>query len=199
MYPVLSIILLVFVIWLRYEIRVSNKFQKEASENYWQTDKESNNTRRVDISNLDYISIPVESLPMDDKKDATLNSYRDKILQLSNKKVINLTGYTNTDLKFKYGVANLSILSEYDKNYTTLVSILQKWGDRLYEKGFIQDGKSVLEFAVSCKTEVRATYRLLTKIYIELETPELISHLIEVIPQTTMIKPNDLINELNQV
>lgn len=197
--PVLSMMLVIFIVWFRFKVRASNKVHQESSSKYWQKDRDSNNTRRVDITNLDYISIPLESLPMDDKKDATLNSYRDKIIQLSSEKIINLSGYTNTDLKYKYGVANLSILAEYDKHYSTLVSILQKWGERLYEKGLIQDGKSVLEFAVSCKTEVRATYRLLTKIYIELETPELINHLLQSIPESKMMKADELMDELNQV
>lgn len=194
--PVLSIILLIFVLWLWYEIRKTNKRAKEDTEAFWKNENSSNSARRKDISNLDYFTITFDRLPMEDHADETINSYRDTLRKLSEKKLLNLTGITNTELKYQYGAANIKLLSEYDNNYIIFVSILQKWADRLYTRGSVEDAKKVLEYAISCHTDVSKSYRLLANIYKEQNTLDKISHLIEIIPDTKMISKELLIEEL---
>ena len=70
-----------------------------------------------------------------DISDDEINEYRTTLLNLQARKILNLSGLTNTDLKEKYGVANLSALSEYDENYITLVNIIARCGARLIEIG----------------------------------------------------------------
>ena len=62
---------------------------------------------------------------------------------LSTQKIVNLTGYTNTDLKLSYGTANITCLTEYDQNYTLLVSTLQKWAEVLYRGGAKKECRQV--------------------------------------------------------
>lgn len=157
-------VLLIFVIWLQYEIRKAARLSKRGTEAFWKKEREANLTRRIDISGLPYIIIPFEDLPMSDYDDATINSYRDTILSLSGKKILNLSDMSNTDLKLAYGSANFSLLSEYDNNYMILVSILQKWGERLYHKGLYAEAAAVLEAAVKCHTDVKSTHILLAKL-----------------------------------
>jgi hypothetical protein len=194
--PVLTILVLVFVIWLQYELRKSSKHSKDSDDRFWEREKEANNTRRMDISKLNYLTISLDTLPMADHEDDTINSYRDIIRELSEKKMINLAGLTNTELKYQYGAANLKFLTEYDNNYTVLVSILQKWADRLYQKGFLSEAQSVLEYSVSCLTEVTKSYRLLAEIYHNQKQPEKIKGLIELIPKTKILEKEKLISEL---
>ncbi|MBH1940747.1 hypothetical protein I5677_07595 [Mobilitalea sibirica] len=197
--PVLFSIVIIFVVWLQVEIRKSNKQSKKTSDHFWHIENSANATRKVDISFLNYIKIPIEQLPMSDKADATLNSYRDLILSLNEKKILNLTGITNTELKLKYGAANITLLSEADNNYTTLVSILHRWGDRLYTLGYRSDAVNVLEYAVTCSTDVRKTYQLLKKIYMEENTPEKIDFLIERLRKTNIYNKDAILHELTHV
>jgi len=197
--PILFGIIIIFVVWLQYEIRKSKKLSTKGQEDYWKTESQSNLVKRTDISSLEYISIPLDRLPMSDCEDQTINSYRDTILKLSEKKILNLTGLTNTELKLQYGTANLNLLSEYDNNYTTLVSILQKWGERLSIHNHISDAISVLEFAVSCFSDVSKSYKLLASIYIEQKTPEKIDDLINILPNIKMLRKDTLIEELNKM
>jgi hypothetical protein len=189
-------VLLVFVLWLRYEIRKNTRLSKRTSELFWEREKQANLTRKADLSDLKYIIIPLEKLPMNDHEDATINSYRDTILNLSSKKIVNLTGFTNTDLKLKYGAANINLLSDYDNNYIVLVSILQKWAERLYQNGNLDDAKSVLEFALTCLTDVRKSYLLLARIYMEQHTPEKLDSLLEIIPSTAIVRKDILTEEI---
>lgn len=192
-------ILFVFVIWLQYEIRKNSKHSKNKSEKFWQKERDANLIRKADISTLDYISIPYDALPMDDHDDATVNSYRDTILNLSHKKILNLTGLTNTELKMKYGTSNINELSEYDNNYTVLVSMLQKWGERLYSLGYLKEAKDVLEVALQFYTDVKKSYLLLSKIYIELGTTDKIDSLIELLPLTKITHKDLLADEILRI
>jgi hypothetical protein len=197
--PVLTALVIIFVIWLQYEIRKASRKMKKETDNFWDREKQSNLSRRKDISALEYLTITTESLPMDDKEDQTANSYRDTILKLSDQKILNLTGYTNTELKTMYGVANMNRLAEYDNNFTVLVSILQKWAERLYAGGYAEDSRAVLEYAVSCKTDVSKTYKLLAVIYKEQNAPEKIDALIHGLASTAIRNKEELIRYLQEL
>lgn len=189
-------IVIIFVLWLNYEIRKTNKLSKKNSEEFWKREAQANMTRKADISNLDYIKIPFDKLPLSDTPDDTINSYRDTILSQSGKKILNLSGFSNTDLKLKYGTANINQLSEYDNNFTVLVSILQKWGERLYQQGYRTEAQAVLEAAVECKTDVHKTYELLADIYVEQGTPEKIDLLINSLTNINVRDKENLISNL---
>lgn len=194
--PMLTVMLLIFIIWLQYEIRSSSRSSKKKSELFWKRENESNSSRRKDISELEYITLQTERLPLADHEDATVNSYRDTILKLSDKKAINLTGISNTDLKLKYGASNINLLSEYDNNYILIVSILQKWAERLYRTGSLEDSLTVLEYAVSLPTDVTKSYKLLAEIYRSRGSSDKIDALIQLIAKTKITNKDKLINEL---
>ena len=73
-------------------------------------------------------------------------------------KIVNLTGWTNTELKLEYGAANITALSEYDQNYTLLARTLQKWADALLEAGYDDEAVVLMDFAVTTHTDISRTY-----------------------------------------
>lgn len=196
--PVLSTIILIFILWLHYEVKRNKSMSKENTDMFWQREKDANLTRRTDISSLNYITLPLERLPMSDQEDYELNSYRDAIAKLSEHKILNLSGISNTDLKFKYGAANFNKLSDCDNNFNLMTNTLQKWGERFYSKGFLPEAVTVLEYAVECRTEISKTYLLLSKIYKEQNTPEKIGSLLNILSDTkiNMFHREAIVNEL---
>ena len=88
-----------------------------------------------------------------------------QIQTLKEKKILNLTGISNTDLKLKYGPANLTALTQYDQNFTLLARTLNTWGQRLNELSHPKEAICVLAFAVSIGSDIRATWELLAKLY----------------------------------
>lgn len=197
--PLLSAIIVVFIVWLQYEIRKTSRNTRKVSERFWRREQDANMTRRLDISQLNYITLDITRLPMMEHTDSTINSYRDTILKLLDKKIVNLSGFTNTELKLKYGAANINILIECDSNYINLVSILQKWAERLYHNGDISKAITVLEYAVSFYTDVKRTYSLLAELYIQQNTPDKINHLLETIPLTQIKDKDKLIKQLKSM
>ena len=85
----------------------------------------------------------------------------DKINDLKDKTLINLTGMTNTDLKLKYGILNFKKLSEYDDNFTKFVSMLPDYYNRLTEAGYESLANELLEFAVEQGADSKSVYSLL--------------------------------------
>lgn len=171
---------IVFIIWLSYEIKKSRRAVDRQQKTFWEREQEANRTRKKPLDTLEYIAVPLHALPMNlCNGQPQIDECLDLIRSLSTQKIVNFTGYTNTDLKLMYGAPNLTLLSEYDQNYTLLVRTLQKWASLLYEQGYQSDAKAILEYAVSIRTDISGAYRLLASIYRAEGSLEKIDDLIE--------------------
>lgn len=147
---------------------------------FWDREKQANRTRRKSLDGLAYITIPLDKLPLDLNTDQDdIRECVDIIRTLSTQTIVNLTGYTNTDLKLMYGAPNITALTEYDQNYTLLARTLQKWAALLHAQGHITQARTILEFAVSTRTDVSGTYRLLADIYKDSGESEKVAGLME--------------------
>lgn len=197
--PVLTLCIFVFVIWLHYENSKTNKKAKEISNAFWSREAKSTETRKADISNLNYIEIPLDQLPLTDTSDERLLSYQEKVKALAHNKILNLTGITNTELKINYGVANFPLLSEYDENYIRLMQTINSWANYLYEINHLEEARQVLEFGITCGTDISNIYLLLGKIYKELEDYYALSQLIEHAKQQNPLLNLNIITKLNDL
>ncbi len=181
-------------------------FTKRAQKNngfsekdFWALENKANSTRRKSLDHLDYIVIPLHTLPMDVlENDSLIAEYHAAILQLSKEKIVNFTGISNTDLKIKYGTANISTLSGYDQYFTHLVRVLQDWAKRLYELDCHQEALSVLEFAISIRSDISASYYLAASLYKEFHTPEKIQNLIDAASSLNSVMKNSIVRTLQE-
>lgn len=161
-------IFVVFVVWLQYEIKKHLRYDDKKQKEFWAREKEANSTRKQSLDNLNYITIPLEDFPMNLMcNDELIKEYHNTLQNLSEEKIVNLTGISNTDLKLQYGVANLPALTHYDQCYTYLVRTLQAFAQRLYENGYETECIPILEFAIHTGTDISGTYRLLAEIYVK--------------------------------
>lgn len=157
----------------------AKKKEKDIDREFWDREQKANFTRKKPLDNLNYITIPDNILSM---KPAAMTeavkSCLEDLNDLSSEKIVNLTGYTNTDLKLEYGTANINILSDYDFHYTNMVTLLQKLAELLHENSENPLAVDVLEFAVSTGTDISKSYYLLAELYDDAGTPEKIEELI---------------------
>ena len=165
MSPTVFVLPLLVVLWIAYERRRTDRIREEATERFWEKEQRANLTRKKDISALDYIEIPVDTLPFPETGKEEITDMQKLLLHLSTQKIVNFTGLTNTELKLQYGAPNLNLLMEFDKNYLELVRTLYRYGKQLYELGLVEEAKTVLEYGLSIKTDVSANYTLLAEIY----------------------------------
>lgn len=155
----------VFCLWNKLTVGRRIREEKAKEDDFWAKERKANSIRRKPIDHLDYIEIPdylyFDLLPENNE----LADIQATIAELRKGRILNLTGYTNTDLKFMYGTANITDLSLYDQNYTTLITTLQKWADILFENSFEKEAVEIMEFLVSTNADIGRTYRMLGKYY----------------------------------
>lgn len=190
---------IVFCIWLGYEIKKHSRMEEKSMENFWEKEAAANNTRRKPLDDLDYIEIPLERLPMELlDADPRIREYHETLRSLAGNPIVNLSGISNTDLKLRYGAPNINALTLYDQRYTILARTLQSLGEALYEKGYVSEACTVLEFAVSTRTDVSATYRLLITIYKKLGQAEKIPALLPTAQSLTSGLKNSIIRMIEE-
>ncbi len=157
---------ILFILVLTRAIRISRRKQGAEEESFWDREAKANSVRKKSLDSLDYIQIPFDRLPTGTRTEDPAVAESLRILRdLSTQKIVNLTGYTNTELKLEYGTANITVLSEYDQNYTVLARTLQTWADALWEAGCREEAAAVLEFALETRSDISRTYYRLAEYY----------------------------------
>lgn len=170
--PVFFISFVLFVIFFSFRRSRQTKIQEEANEAFLERERLANTTRKKDISNLDYLPYTADGLAFSARSDETLTKLKAVLQELSGKKIINLSAYSNTDLKLMYGPANLNALTEYDDNYHMLSSALLDYAQREAELEEYDGAISVLEYAMDLKIDSSRIYLLLAELYQKQRTPE---------------------------
>ncbi len=166
--PVFFICFIVFLLWLRVKLKQQDSAETQ-NKDFWRREHEADFSRNKDISALDYISVDKSLLPFNEQtNDAELLQIQQDINTVLSKKMINLSGMTNTDIKLAYGRGNFEILSVYDQNYLKFLSLLNKWGTYLLERGFTNEAKQIFEYAVNTlNCDISGCYTGLAKIYLK--------------------------------
>lgn len=197
--PIVLICIIIFIVWIRYQTSKNNKGTKKKSAEFWETETRSNFVRKKDISDLDYFKLSLDSLPFTKTDNEELTYVQNQIIKLAGKKILNLSGYSNTELKLAYGTANISVLSEYDQNYTLLIRHLNKWGALLFDAGKLKDAKTVLQLAVSSNSDIGSTYILLANIYAKEKEANKIKELIEIVNSWQGLTKETTLTSLNTI
>jgi hypothetical protein len=176
-YPVFASFI-IFILLVRHNIRRNRRIEENSEKAFWERERKANDVRRKPLDDLVYVKPDMSSFPVDIMADdPEVTECRELIRELANEKIVNLTGYTNTDLKLKYGVANLKLLSEYDDRFTLLVQTIRKWADRLWENGYTVEAVPLLEEQVRIHADVTSAYRKLAVYYRDNNEPEKIETL----------------------
>ncbi len=192
-----SSILLVLI--LAYNIKKNTRQTAKAKTSYFEKERIANSTRRKSLDTLDYIVIPLDKLPMElASPNEAVEEYTQTIRRLASCKIVNFTGISNTDLKLRYGVSNLSLLIDFDQNYINLVATLQRWALALFKEDHLEEAKTVLEYAVSVRSDVSGTYKLLASIYLQENQPQKIAELIQKAETLNSITKTSIVRALKE-
>ena len=143
----------------------SSKKMNKARKSFLAREAKANAVRRADISKLDYLTIPLDKLPIDACSTEELRMLTDELRTLAGQKILNLSAYTNTDLKLMYGPANLEELSSCDTNFITLICTLDKIGRGLIDEGNEDAAVRFLEYSIGIGSDITSTYVCLGSVY----------------------------------
>ncbi len=194
-----SIIVLSAIIVIHFAISGTKRTEAKNSQKFWEREAEANNTRRADISGLPYVVIPKDTLPFDAALSVDCKREVTLLQELSEKKLLNLSMYTNTDLKAMYGPANLADLSYYDENFTTAIRALNTIGVALFHAGDFENARAFLEFAVEAGSDITETYATLGQLYIETQNPEAFDNLVSKAENLSSLSAPSIKNKLDSI
>lgn len=197
--PSITILILV----LNHNIRKNKNRDSQNVHAYLTREDAANSTRKKDLSTLPYIEVPLNALPLDitlndNKKQLQISQYIKEIYALSEKKMLNLIGVTNTELKETYGPANLELLSLYDQNYSRYIRNLHLLADCIYSE-YPYQAVEIWEYCLSIGTDISGTYSSLGQYYIEHKDKEHFFKLYDYIPDKNTISGKIIINKLQSL
>ena len=163
-FPILPFFLL-FVVLLALRLNYLKAKREQQENEFWERERQANITPAKDISNLRYITIPIEKFPLNFSTDEKVIEIENELQELSTHRLLNLTGMTNTDLKLAYGVPNFETMSKIGDDFDRTCVLLNKYAESLMEANRIDDVISVLEFAVGVGTDISESYTMLAQCY----------------------------------
>ena len=200
----LPIVITILVAVLNHNINKNkDKAGKISVGSYLKREEDANSVRRKDISNLPYIHIPIDSLPLDitlndGKMQSKIEKYRKELEYLSDKQMLNLIGVSNTELKEAYGVANLDKLTTCDQNYSRALSNLQWYATAIYDE-FPHEAVTIMEYMIKEGTDISTTYELLGRYYASINDRTSFDKLFPAIPDRDSISGKTILNKLDKI
>lgn len=161
-----TIVLCSAFIWI-YMKATTNKIGS-STEELLDRERRANAVRRQSLDSLAYITLTDNDIPhIEHIPNDRIAGLIDTLNSLTNAKIVNLTGISNTDLKLMYGPSNLPALTQYDQNYTLLARTVYDLGMELYAEGLTDFAKSVFEYGIKIGTDISGNYIALANIYVE--------------------------------
>ena len=196
--PYFIILLAIFQFFLK----KNTKKHEELNKEFWKRERESNTVRKKDISALNYIIIP-DTLPVpvdySGSEGNNLKTALNYFYTFKDKKMLNLTGKSNTDLKAAYGAANLDALSEYDENCTQMLKSIIPLATELNKSGLTDEAAAYLEFGISCHTDITQNYIMLGEYYASKGNKDKIQHLVNVAESLDSLTKKPIISRLDSI
>ena len=158
----------VFGIWLSYQLRKNSKLNEKASSDFWQEESMANSVRKKQLEESDFVLFPFDKLPAEESfSPEPVPDCFTVLKELSDKKMVNLNGISNTEVKKRFGVANLAILTEYDTNYEIFAKNIYLLCQHLYDIGRKEEALMLSEETILTGTDSLSHYKLIIQIYRE--------------------------------
>ena len=195
-FPILPFFL-IFLIWLTFRIKSLDAKQEKQQKDFWDRERAANITPAKDISNLRYITIPIEKFPLNFTDDPKVLEIENELQELSTHKLLNLTGKSNTDLKLEYGVPNFETMTKIGEDFDRLCVLLNSYAKILKEAGLHNDALEVLEFAVGIGSDISETYTLLADYYRENGQDQKLEFLKSKVSSSEMILKDSILKKID--
>ena len=179
-----------------------SRFKKthgQSHEEFLEQESRANSVRKADICALPYVEIPLDELPLDALSACGYSALAEKLRALASVKILNLSMYTNTELKLMYGPANLTALSDCDDAYTSLIMLLNKIGASLLEADRPDDAEKFLSFAISIGSDITTSYTMLATLYAKKHDINRIDLLIRIADSLTSLSGKTIQSNLRSI
>ena len=190
--PVLALVLL-FVLAMRIAEKRSQSKSLEKTEKMLAEDEAANATRLKDIADDFYYVPNLSALPVRKYSDEEMARphpcymWQKKILDIHEKKMLRFDKqYTNVELKYMFGAANLEFVARYEENFTNFIHTMRNWAEALLAADMQDDALLVLKASVDAGSEASQSYTLLADIYASLGETKKLADLKKLVEQRNL-------------
>ncbi|SDB34611.1 hypothetical protein SAMN02910298_01687 [Pseudobutyrivibrio sp. YE44] len=195
-FPILPFFIL-FLILIAVRLKSLNNKQEEQEAEFWAKEQQARITPAKDISNLRYITIPIEKFPLNFSSDEKVIEIENELKELSTHKLLNLTGMSNTDIRITYGTPNFETMSKIGEDFDRVTVLLNQYAHALMEAERLDDVITVLEFAVGVGTDISESYTMLAKCYQMKSMDSKLEMLRSQVEQSTLILKDSILNKIS--
>ncbi len=195
-FPILPFFLL-FLVLLAIRLNSLKVRRQQQEDEFWSKERQAKITPAKDISNLRYITIPIEKFPINFSNDSDVIAIEKELQELSTHRLLNLIGITNTDLKITYGTPNFETMSKIGDDFDRMCVLLNKYAEALMEAQRYDDVITVLEFAVGVGTDVSESYTMLANCYRQKEMTAKLDLLKTQVEQSSLLLKESILQKIS--
>lgn len=197
--PSLFVCFLIFILWMHYEKRKSEKKQSQASQEFWQREEEANHARNKDFSDLPMFIPAQNDIPFPETTDENAVYYQKRVRDSLELPMMNLSKYSNTDLKLAYGVGNFKTLSDYDANFNNFLINLSNLGNAYHTVGLYEEAAAIFRYCLDAGSEKARDYKALADTYAAMGRSGKISELITEVERSELPRKSTLVENLRAI
>lgn len=198
-FPSFFVCFLIFIAWMHYKKRKATKQQEKESSLFWEREEEANHTRNKDISHLPLFTPDITRIPWEGAQNDTILHYLDALRRLIESPMMDLSEYTNTNLKIAYGIGNFQTLSTYDETYQNFLQTLTALGRAYMEAGDYTHAAEACRLCLDYDPKNRIACLSLAEIYKKGHKNYLLSDLIDEIKHSPIARKESLLREINEL
>lgn len=196
---VIIICTFIFLGWMFYEHQKVRKSEQEATQDFWAREEEANRTRKKDISHLPLLSVKESEIPTVATSEDTITYYIGQIQNIIKEPMLDLSEYSNTDLKLAYGVGNFKTLSDYDENFNSFLMNLSNLARAYAKSGFYEQARDTYLLALRYGSLKVSDYSELAQVYLDMDQPENITKIITEVEDGSHPRKNTIVDSLREV
>ena len=190
---------LAFIGVLTYRLHKARNNHSQRLEEFWEKERQADLAPTKDLSHITYITIPLEKFPLHFSDDPEIDMIEEELEQLSGKRLLNLNGKTNTELKLEYGAQNLEIMQEIGDDFSRMTMLLTDYAKGLMQEGRFEDAITVLEFGLSVGSDISTNYILLGDCYQSTGQPGKIQKLKEDVKKLHLLLEKKILDYLESL
>lgn len=197
-YYVVSFTLL-FGAWLFLSHKRNQRLEDQARQEFWDRENLANQTRNKDISGLPLLHVEQSEIPAPSTDDEAIVYCIGQLHNIIKEPMIDLSAYTNTDLKLAYGVGNFKTLSDYDENFNNFLINLTNLARACTRASLHETAKEAYLLALRYGSAKLSDYQELARTYLALDQPEQISRLIQQTENGNLPRKDSIVRSLREI
>lgn len=197
--PILFVLFIILIIVINIKMNKAGKVNRQKLEDYYQREEKAMSVRKQPLDDINLYSIDLNELPFEILKTKDSINIEKDIVRLSTLPMASFKGKDNTDLKLKYGVANLNTLIQYETTYNLMLQRLVEWSSLLKEEGYSSEAIQVLEVGIHLDSDMSQNYLMLLSLYEETNKVDKLKELGQHISKREILRKDLVLQKYNVI